>query len=112
MFFFFFSSRRRHTRLQGDWSSDVCSSDLFARLAGGQSEALPTTEWSGRRANAPLPTLRIAAPPGLGRAAMRSIYQRCAKRIEEMTGAALTGSGVVIAVEERTLLEDLERGLS
>src|ERR1039457_5320335 len=27
-FFFFFSSRRRHTRLQGDWSSDVCSSDL------------------------------------------------------------------------------------
>src|SRR5256885_4770115 len=30
LFSFFFSSRRRHTRLQGDWSSDVCSSDLFA----------------------------------------------------------------------------------
>src|SRR6266566_5476084 len=29
--FFFFSSRRRHTRLQGDWSSDVCSSDLLER---------------------------------------------------------------------------------
>src|SRR2546426_12650297 len=29
-FLFFFSSRRRHTRLQGDWSSDVCSSDLDA----------------------------------------------------------------------------------
>src|SRR6266487_6760069 len=28
MFFFFFSSRRRHTRWTGDWSSDVCSSDL------------------------------------------------------------------------------------
>src|SRR6266446_8451907 len=28
MIFFFFSSRRRHTRLQGDWSSDVCSSNL------------------------------------------------------------------------------------
>src|SRR5256885_16431835 len=28
MSIFFFSSRRRHTRLQGDWSSDVCSSDL------------------------------------------------------------------------------------
>src|SRR6266446_8689340 len=27
-YMFFFSSRRRHTRLQGDWSSDVCSSDL------------------------------------------------------------------------------------
>src|SRR5207248_8180221 len=24
----FFSSRRRHTRSYGDWSSDVCSSDL------------------------------------------------------------------------------------
>src|SRR5207248_1476608 len=28
IFFFFFSSRRRHTRSYGDWSSDVCSSDL------------------------------------------------------------------------------------
>src|SRR2546426_9600422 len=34
MFFFFFSSRRRHTRLQGDWSSDVCSSDLVPRAGG------------------------------------------------------------------------------
>src|SRR5437879_12655669 len=29
--FFFFSSRRRHTRYIGDWSSDVCSSDLSRR---------------------------------------------------------------------------------
>src|SRR5258706_11981409 len=28
---FFFSSRRRHTRLVSDWSSDVCSSDLSRR---------------------------------------------------------------------------------
>src|SRR5690348_17720670 len=28
---FFFSSRRRHTRWTGDWSSDVCSSDLKLR---------------------------------------------------------------------------------
>src|SRR5256885_5525772 len=28
LFWCCFSSRRRHTRLQGDWSSDVCSSDL------------------------------------------------------------------------------------
>src|SRR6266481_9417645 len=38
MFFFFFSSRRRHTRWNCDWSSDVCSSDLaratLDRLAG------------------------------------------------------------------------------
>src|SRR5207248_9459354 len=30
--FFFFSSRRRHTRSYGDWSSDVCSSDLSPTL--------------------------------------------------------------------------------
>src|SRR5437762_12803128 len=29
---FFFSSRRRHTRYIGDWSSDVCSSDLLVDL--------------------------------------------------------------------------------
>src|SRR5438046_2687002 len=29
---FFFSSRRRHTRLVSDWSSDVCSSDLCAKV--------------------------------------------------------------------------------
>src|SRR5699024_11237279 len=28
-FCFFFSSRRRHTRSKRDWSSDVCSSDLY-----------------------------------------------------------------------------------
>src|SRR6266498_1298480 len=33
MFFFFFSSRRRHTRCGRDWSSDVCSSDLFGEPA-------------------------------------------------------------------------------
>src|SRR5256885_2784108 len=36
--FFFFSSRRRHTRLQGDWSSDVCSSDLAAAGVVGRRE--------------------------------------------------------------------------
>src|SRR5256885_9438869 len=38
LIFFFFSSRRRHTRLQGDWSSDVCSSDLPRAL---DEQALP-----------------------------------------------------------------------
>src|SRR5256886_10162187 len=30
---FFFSSRRRHTRFDCDWSSDVCSSDLLRPAA-------------------------------------------------------------------------------
>src|SRR2546427_8996013 len=33
MTLFFFSSRRRHTRFDCDWSSDVCSSDLVATAA-------------------------------------------------------------------------------
>src|SRR5207248_3242741 len=37
-FFFFFSSRRRHTRSYGDWSSDVCSSDLQYWLRGNPLE--------------------------------------------------------------------------
>src|SRR6266487_6772138 len=36
-FFFFFSSRRRHTRWTGDWSSDVCSSDLEPGLLAGDA---------------------------------------------------------------------------
>src|SRR5437016_789162 len=37
---FFFSSRRRHTRLVSDWSSDVCSSDLTPTAMRSPHEAL------------------------------------------------------------------------
>src|SRR6266487_4934717 len=36
---FFFSSRRRHTRWTGDWSSDVCSSDLRDQRHGAAPRA-------------------------------------------------------------------------
>src|SRR5690348_14385850 len=36
---FFFSSRRRHTRWTGDWSSDVCSSDLMLIASGDTARA-------------------------------------------------------------------------
>src|SRR5688500_20288588 len=52
-----FSSRRRHTRLQGDWSSDVCSSDLrtgaWAKIVGTNKRNLSSTDvrvwvkWAG-----------------------------------------------------------------
>src|SRR5256885_4911447 len=41
---FFFSSRRRHTRLQGDWSSDVCSSDLMQKDTEIASPCAPKDE--------------------------------------------------------------------
>src|SRR2546427_10192113 len=37
-FFFFFSSRRRHTRFDCDWSSDVCSSDLAEARKKAEAE--------------------------------------------------------------------------
>src|SRR5438105_14767974 len=40
--FFFFSSRRRHTRSTRDWSSDVCSSDLFAQDRRDRQADRPT----------------------------------------------------------------------
>src|SRR2546430_14861178 len=43
-FFFFFSSRRRHTRFDCDWSSDVCSSDL----ADQTLEYFVLIYWAGR----------------------------------------------------------------
>src|SRR5690242_21099454 len=43
-FFFFFSSRRRHTRLTCDWSSDVCSSDLLCCAEIDEARALAETE--------------------------------------------------------------------
>src|SRR2546428_1776234 len=36
--FFFFSSRRRHTRSDRDWSSDVCSSDLVTPFSRRSAE--------------------------------------------------------------------------
>ena len=68
---FFFSSRRRHTRLVSDWSSDVCSSDLAAIAASSGTGADTRTDDAcprrvavgdrgcGRGATRPPPTVLI-----------------------------------------------------
>src|SRR2546430_3364147 len=48
-FFFFFSSRRRHTRFDCDWSSDVCSSDLRRRPRHGHGALDPPLAPRGPR---------------------------------------------------------------
>src|SRR5438270_9707844 len=48
---FFFSSRRRHTRFDCDWSSDVCSSDLSC----GIPPRPPRIPWWASPAAVPLP---------------------------------------------------------
>src|SRR5206468_4566758 len=46
--FFFFSSRRRHTRSDRDWSSDVCSSDL-ASVARSRKRRVVRSGVAGER---------------------------------------------------------------
>src|SRR2546427_7060222 len=93
MVFFFFSSRRRHTRFDCDWSSDVCSSDLRLRRIR-EIEALGfrayghrfdfthtiagiVTEYSPRTAEQldPPVTVRIA-----GRSEERRVGKECRSR--------------------------------
>src|SRR2546430_3698966 len=58
LLFFFFSSRRRHTRFDCDWSSDVCSSDLIrsdlpagSRIRGAiLCDYLKNLDWRHRQA--------------------------------------------------------------
>src|SRR5260370_1581654 len=81
--YFFFSSRRRHTRFKCDWSSDVCSSDLWNKglpyLDGIEvyhllpfSPELGSAILSGRvdyaRALDPATARKAAATPGLSTA--------------------------------------------
>src|SRR2546426_10033629 len=73
--FFFFSSRRRHTRLQGDWSSDVCSSDL-SLLANWQAEI---------ERFAPALTTLLAHPSGMP-----------ARELADLASADLRGTDLVM----------------
>src|SRR5256885_12824933 len=83
----FFSSRRRHTRLQGDWSSDVCSSDLVG---------LPDRRADPRAAAGAVRTAGPGAAPGvvMGMAntfGARLIRARVAKGLSQSDLAASSG---------------------
>src|SRR5215467_14816814 len=103
--FFFFSSRRRHTRLQGDWSSDVCSSDLadqpgadpvrHGRVDGDQRHglgaapkyrpaALPAFHGSTRVLARPWPA-RATAAAGGGATSRRGSGSRPGEQARAMT---------------------------
>src|SRR5260221_8429031 len=102
--FFFFSSRRRHTRSLCDWSSDVCSSDLydlasripylpyamswFNELLGGPAEK-PTAH-GPRRPAAPGPVPAPTVDPDAVRAALATVTDEEVRQrhIEEL-GCAL-----------------------
>src|SRR5437762_8827681 len=72
---FFFSSRRRHTRYIGDWSSDVCSSDLCTA-----NETRPCASQGPWR-----PWARFASIPTRPPRPCRAQARRLSSRSEEHT---------------------------
>src|SRR5256885_830445 len=104
---FSLSSRRRHTRLQGDWSSDVCSSELPVR--GGKKKTPSKVIWD-------LLERRIASSE---KAYQRQIirrkidelvqyYEQCrqAQDLPSIPGA------VIISCDEKLSFEPVEAGAS
>src|SRR5690348_18017390 len=89
-FCFFFSSRRRHTRWTGDWSSDVCSSDLgdAAPSDGGGNVSRWRSEGSSASAiphsTAPRSSRRKASPSTTSCSFRRS--PRCCRSEERRVG--------------------------
>src|SRR5256886_11517171 len=101
-FFFFFSSRRRHTRFDCDWSSDVCSSDLALRVDKLTIASLEVTLGAYLRAAwDEIPTIRMirATPQVLKRRAENFIRELRPElpldevEIEVAEGASLAGGG-------------------
>src|SRR5206468_7793661 len=74
-FFFFFSSRRRHTRSDRDWSSDVCSSDLAPTRVSTQ----PQSRATGSVLITSRPTAR-SWPSGPTRSEERRVGKECRSR--------------------------------
>src|SRR5207248_8863986 len=87
--FFFFSSRRRHTRSYGDWSSDVCSSDLhyldvhiaYRRACLNAIEYLKKFGYTGEQAYAILGTAPVQGHiSGIVRSEERRVGKECRSR--------------------------------
>src|SRR6266487_5096404 len=98
LFFFFFSSRRRHTRWTGDWSSDVCSSDLpkalrdlllqrVARLDHPAQNVLRLAAAAGREVGYPLLRATVELPDGALRDSLRAAVVGGVLAAEPETGS-------------------------
>src|SRR3989454_4900972 len=92
--FFFFSSRRRHTRLQGDWSSDVCSSDLFNAAVALRR---PASDFAGHADSVTFCLSKgLGAPVGSVICGSRDLIAR-ARRMRKMIGGGMRQAGVIAA---------------
>src|SRR3989338_454026 len=79
----FFSSRRRHTRWNCDWSSDVCSSDLLICASGERNLCC---------ANSPTPKLKLNS-----KHEARNSKSRCHSRAEGPEPGRRTGGNPVFS---------------
>src|SRR5206468_6066180 len=92
--FFFFSSRRRHTRSDRDWSSDVCSSDLVKSadratvramlqqhvdVNAGEPDGTTALHWAARADDVQTAELLIAAGANVKITNRRSEERRVGK---------------------------------
>src|SRR5207248_8886430 len=86
---FFFSSRRRHTRSYGDWSSDVCSSDLVSNrklpvfVSDPRATVIPGAETGlppAAGATGLVPMNGLSASVGLGAPAGVTVVNRSEER--------------------------------
>src|SRR5437762_11989557 len=108
---FFFSSRRRHTRYIGDWSSDVCSSDLEAvdhcrrgacrrpgrgdRRGGGGRRAGKAEHEGGREPGGGSGHLILLAGKGqIGRASCRESVEDAGEGVAVKEGAVVAACAV------------------
>src|SRR6266702_8090453 len=107
--FFFFSSRRRHTRWPRDWSSDVCSSDLFTRALVICPGSL---SW---RSEAALAHLALGDRESAERLATEELELAQAFGAPRALGVALRAAGVVAGGDRgasllREAIDAFERG--
>src|SRR5256886_9652254 len=103
--YFFFSSRRRHTRFDCDWSSDVCSSDLSA--VPYMKTAVPGTRSGGSAARSASSILRgtVFSSMRLPRISRPRFQVVISRRSEEHTSEPQSQSNLVC----RLLLEIKKR---
>src|SRR5688500_20400880 len=95
---FFLSSRRRHTILQGDWSSDVCSSDLL------RVDALSPLHRGGGRARHRAGALVLPRVPSPWRRTAAGVRRRRSE--ERRVGNDLTVMGPLDDIERESTEED------
>src|SRR5256885_3859477 len=114
--YFFFSSRRRHTRLQGDWSSDVCSSDLAVEPTPSVTGATADHRLPLRASEVELFARALAAKLGLGGSVTlpggaEKWLDTVAKDLQKHKGVSLVAAGEQQPAEVHALAHALNAAL-